>query len=361
MSKQNELVQFSRGASGGGSKNIIINGAMTIDQRNSGAALTPTSTYYHKTLDRWIANFSQASKLIVQQNAGSVTPPAGFKNYIGATQTGSTYTQTTNDAFSFNQYIEGNNIAHLDWGLSTAKNLILSFWVRSNVTGTYGAYIANSATNRIFVNSYTIDAANTWEKKSVSITGDTTGTWLTTNAVGMQFGLVFGAGSGRQTAPNAYNASADYAPTNQANILGTSGGYFYLTGVQLEVNDTATDFEVENYGTTLAKCQRYYFSLGGDAAYERGAVGYNFSTTLSRCSTHFPTTMRAAPSTSISGALYVAKAGSEVSVTSASNDNSSRHVGHMGYSVSSGLTAGDGATIFWNNNTTARIMFDAEL
>ena len=149
MSKQNELVQFSRGASGGGSKNIIINGAMTIDQRNSGAALTPTSTYYHKTLDRWIANFSQASKLIVQQNAGSVTPPAGFKNYIGATQTGSTYTQTTNDAFSFNQYIEGNNIAHLDWGLSTAKNLILSFWVRSNVTGTYGAYIANSATNRI--------------------------------------------------------------------------------------------------------------------------------------------------------------------------------------------------------------------
>ena len=301
MSKQNELVQFSRGASGGGSKNIIINGAMTIDQRNSGAALTPTSTYYHKTLDRWIANFSQASKLIVQQNAGSVTPPAGFKNYIGATQTGSTYTQTTNDVFAFNQYIEGNNIAHLDWGLSTAKNLTLSFLVRSNVTGTYGAYIANSATNRIFVNSYTIDAANTWEKKSVSITGDTTGTWLTTNGVGMQFGLVFGAGSGKQTAPNAYNASADYAPTDQANILGTSGGYFYLTGVQLEVNDNATDFEHELISVTRSKCERYYhnsFTAGQTVGTTTNAANQIITTSWNdgNCGfPPFPNTMRAAP------------------------------------------------------------------
>lgn len=360
MSKQNELVQFSRGASGGGSKNIIINGAMTIDQRNSGAALTPTSTYYHKTLDRWIANFSQASKLIVQQNAGSVTPPAGFKNYIGATQTGSTYTQTTNDAFSFNQYIEGNNIAHLDWGLSTAKNLILSFWVRSNVTGTYGAYIANSATNRIFVNSYTIDAANTWEKKSVSITGDTTGTWLTTNAVGMQFGLVFGAGSGRQTAPNAYNASADYAPTNQANILGTSGGYFYLTGVQLEVNDTSTDFEVENYGTTLAKCQRYYQKqTTGTNQYSIFLTGSIDSTSNIYMYGKLNGTMRTSPSFATANTYLYTKPENTVTYSSTAN-RSGPEVATINFGTLNGGTVGNGIR-FESNVGNGYVEYDAEL
>ena len=238
-------------------RSVIMNGEFMVDQRNEGAAIIPTSTYYQLTLDRWAAGVSQASKVKYERGGGSVTPPAGFKTYLAMTQNGSTYTPITNDTFDVAQYIEGYDTAKFDFGKSTAKNLVLSFWARSNVTGTYGIYVTNKATNRIFVNSYTISAANTWEYKTVSITGDTTGTWLTNNDTGLRIGWMLSAGSGRMTSANAWNASADYAVTGQVNLLGTSGGYLYLTGCKLE-EDQATPFEHEPYKVTLDKCMRYY-------------------------------------------------------------------------------------------------------
>jgi hypothetical protein len=299
MSKARELAELGAVYDSGAlsNRNILINGAMKIDQRNSGSSVTPTTLYSQYTLDRWTANFSQASKATVQQNAGSVTPPSGFENYIGITQTGSTYTPTSNDVFALNQYVEGENISHLDFGKSTVKNLTVSFHVRSNVTGTYGIYITNSASNRIFVNSYTIDVADTWEYKTVSITGDTTGTWLTTNGVGFQFGFVFGAAGGKETSPNAYNASADYAPTGQTNILGTSGGYFYVTGCQLEVGSEATPFEHRLFGDELERCQRYFYK---ETYSSSGPYATQYVASHRMAFLFHPTTMRAVPTSTTS-------------------------------------------------------------
>lgn len=159
-------------ATGFGFKNRILNGNMVLDQRNAGASVTPTNTY---TLDRWRSYDSQNSKFTVQQNAGSVTPPAGFTNYLGVTSS-SSYSVVSNDYFSILQRIEGYNVADLGWGTANAKTVTLSFWVRSSLTGTFGGSFTNGGFTRSYPFSYTISAANTWEQKSITVAGDTTGT-----------------------------------------------------------------------------------------------------------------------------------------------------------------------------------------
>jgi len=153
-----------------GFKNRIINGAMVIDQRNAGASVTAVNAVY--TLDRWQSVSSAASKFSVQQNAGSVTPPAGFKNYLGVTSL-SAYSIGAGDIFALLQPIEGFNTADLGFGAAGASTVTLSFWVRSSLTGTFGGSLSNSATNRSYPFSYTINAANTWEYKTITIAGDT--------------------------------------------------------------------------------------------------------------------------------------------------------------------------------------------
>ena len=243
-------------ATGFGFKNRIINGAMMIDQRNAGASVTPTTLYSQYTLDRWTYNGSQASKASVQQNAGSVTPPTGFRNYLGITSL-SSYSVTSSDFFGILQHIEGFNTADLAFGTASASSVTLSFWVRSSLTGTFGGNLANSANNRNYVFSYTINAANTWEQKSITIAGDTTGTWLTTNGIGLQVVFSIGSGSNFTTTAGSWSASATYAPTGQTSVVGTNGATFYITGVQLEKGSTATSFDYRPYGTELALCQRY--------------------------------------------------------------------------------------------------------
>jgi len=361
MSKQNELVQFSRGASGGGSKNMIINGAMNVAQRATSATGIGGSNGYH-VCDRWsIGSSTTAGRLTMTQESDG---PSGFANCTKLACTTADTSIAGAESMIFRQLIEGQDLQRICKGTSDAKEITFSFYAKANASATYSVELFDATNSRQISKTFSVTTA--WTRVSLTFPADTTGAFADSNAVGLYVMIWLHVGgdvsSGTVNSTSwAASVEANRVSGSQTSFLDSTARTFFITGVQLEVNDTSTDFEYEDYGTTLSKCQRYYFSLGGDAAYERGAVGYNFSTTLSRCSTHFPTTMRAAPSTSISGALYVAKAGSEVSVTSASNDNSSRHVGHLGYSVSSGLTAGDGATIFWNNNTTARIMFDAEL
>jgi hypothetical protein len=238
-------------------KNRIINGAMVIDQRNAGASVTPTSGQY--TLDRWYFSLAQTSKLTTQQNAGSVTPPVGFTNYLGVTSS-SAYSVLTGDYFGFRQSIEGLNVADLGWGTANAKTVTLSFWVRSSLTGTFGGSLFNSAANRSYPYSYTISAANTWEQKSVTIAGDTTGTWLTDNGNGIQVYFSLGAGSTFSGTANTWTGGTWASqPTGSTSVVGTSGATFYITGVQLEVGTTATTFDYRAYGQELALCQRYYF------------------------------------------------------------------------------------------------------
>jgi hypothetical protein len=236
-------------------RNRIINGAMVIDQRNAGASITPTSNAY--SVDRWYTSLSASSKFSIQQNASSVTPPAGYTNYVGVTSL-SAYSVPSGDNFGLVQAIEGLNCSDLGWGTANAKTVTLSFWVRSSLTGTFGGFLNNSASNRTYPFSYTINSANTWEQKSVTIAGDTTGTWLTNNGVGIQVAFNLGCGSSVSGTANTWNSGTAYSPTGATSVVGTNGATFYITGVQLEKGSTATSFDYRPFGTELALCQRYY-------------------------------------------------------------------------------------------------------
>jgi hypothetical protein len=239
-----------------GFRNRIINGDMRIDQRNAGASVTPTNGQY--TLDRWFALISQTSKFTVQQNAGSVTLPAGFTNYLGCTSS-SAYTVGASENFIMYQYIEGFNTADLGWGTVNASTVTLSFWARSSLTGTFGGSLLNDASNRSYPFTYTINAASTFEYKTVTIAGDTSGTWIgATNGVGIKVGFSLGAGSTVSGTAGAW-AGANYrSATGATSVVGTNGATLYITGVQLEAGSTATEFERRPIGTELALCQRYF-------------------------------------------------------------------------------------------------------
>jgi hypothetical protein len=248
-----------------GFKNRLINSDMRIDQRNAGASVTPTSGQY--TLDRWLSQLTQASKFTAQRNAGSVTPPVGFSNYLGVTSS-SAYSVLTGDTFLVDQRIEGFNTADLAWGTASAATVTLSFWVRSSLTGTFGGALTNAAGNRSYPFGYTISSTNTWEQKTVTIAGDTSGTWVgSTNGIGLivRFGL--GSGSTFTSTAGAWAAGNFVQPTGSVSVVGTNGATFYITGVQLEKGSTATSFDVRPYGTELALCQRYF-----ETSYDAGIV-----------------------------------------------------------------------------------------
>jgi len=286
-----------------GMKNKIINGAMVIDQRNAGASVTPTTGVY--TLDRWLAAaYSASSKFSVQQNAGSVTPPVGFTNYLGVTSL-SAYSITSSDFLCMIQLIEGYNTADLAWGTANAKTVTLSFWVRSSLTGTFGGAISNNAGDRSYPFSYTISSANTWEQKSITIAGDTSGTWLTTNGAGISLKIGLGVGSTYSGTAGAWAGANYFSATGATSVVGTNGATWYITGVQLEVGSTATSFDYRPYGTELALCQRYACSsfpsgtAWGQNAGTTGAFSYivlvSGTTAGFGVSMPFPVAMRANP------------------------------------------------------------------
>jgi hypothetical protein len=279
-------------------KNRIINGAMVIDQRNAGASTT-SGTNNGYTLDRWATqNNSGASRFTVQRNAGSITPPAGFSNYLGCTSTGS-YTIASGDAIGIIQRIEGYNIADLTWGNASAKTITLSFQVYSSITGTFGGSLFNGNGNYSYPFTYSISSANTWQQISVTITGATSGSWSNDNSTGLNVLFALGTGSSLSGTAGSWSANGYYGATGQTQWVATNGATFYITGVQLEVGSVATGFEYVNYQTSLANCQRYYYvhasfaMTGGNASI--GNVAMNTSSD-GRCILTFPTTMRTYPS-----------------------------------------------------------------
>jgi len=343
-----------------GFKNRIINGAMVIDQRNAGASVTPTvdATY---VLDRWATGLSVASKFSVQQNAASVTPPTGFSNYLGATSLATTSLSAT-DYYLIYQKIEGFTTSDLMWGTANAKTVTLSFQVYSSLTGTFGGSLANSAQSRNYPFSFTVSTANTWTSVSITIAGDTTGTWIgATNGTGIIVRFSLGTGTTYSGTANAWTASSFiFAPTGATSVVGTNGATFYITGVQLEVGSTATSFDYRPYGTELALCQRYFIGFtntvfGGTN--NRIATGAGGGTTLVRFSFPFPTAMRAAPSVTMSGTPR-AEAGSAINITSASAAGMNIYSAGVDANAASGLTAG---TAYAMDTGSGGYSFSAEL
>ena len=274
-------------------RNRIINGAMNTDQRNGGAAINAAASNAF-AVDRWVYFATQSGKVNLQQNAGSVTPPPGFSTYLGVTSTAAT-TVGASDYFVIAQRIEGPNFVDFAWGSASAQAVTLSFWVRSSLTGTFGGAVNNTGYTRSYPFTYTISNANTWEYKTVTIPGDTTGSWPTNTLsyLAVTFGL--GVGSTTSGTANTWAGSTLNAPTGATSVVGTNGATFYLTGVQLEMGGTATAFERRNYQQELAMCQRY-FVTGTTSVYGGTTASGSFNPDLVGF-TSFPVTMRAAPTT----------------------------------------------------------------
>lgn len=251
-----DLMTTSDGVSSAGLygfKNRIINGGMVIDQRNAGGSLTPTADGQY-TLDRMCVYISASSKFSVQQ---TTTAPSGFTYSAKITSLAAT-SLSSGDYYCFLQPIEGYNVADLGFGAAGAATVTISFWVRSSLTGTFGAALRNGAANRSYPFTYTISSANTWEQKSVTIAGDTTGTWATGNTQGMAVIFGLGVGTTNSGTANAWAGSGYISATGATSVVGTNGATWYVTGIQLEKGSTATSYDYRPYGIEVALCQRYF-------------------------------------------------------------------------------------------------------
>jgi len=338
-------------------KNRIINGSMTIDQRNAGASVTNVASAATYTLDRWFYYASQASKFTIQQNAGSVTPPAGFTKYLGVTSS-SAYTVGSGEIFQLAQYIEGYNVADLGWGTANAKTVTLSFQVYSSLTGTFGGALRNSNSDRSYPFTFTVSSANTWTQASVTIAGDTSGTWVTDNGIGIRLTFGLGMGSTFSGTAGSWSSNNYISATGATSVVGTNGATFYITGVQLEVGSSATGYEYRQYGQELALCQRYF------ETYQAGYVtGANYSTSGSQgFAMYFKVTKRATPTMAIvSGTATVsnAVAGNAGGTVAINNQpNSVSNGGDLYVTGASGIVAGNAGLLL---PSTLIISYSAEL
>jgi hypothetical protein len=346
-----------------GMRNRIMNGGMVIDQRNAGASFTPTAGSY--SVDRWTWYVSQSSKLTTQRSS---VAPAGFSNSMLVTSS-SAYSVTSTDYNFVRQPIEGFNVADLGWGTANAQAVTLSFWVRSSLTGTWGGQILSSDSASCYVYSYTINQANTWEYKTITIPGPNTYTWYTDNRAGMYVSFNLGAGSSRLVGSTGWvtiGSGAD-SVTGSQSLVGTSGATWYVTGVQLERGSTASSFEYRPYGTELALCYRYYQVYGSVGS--TGTQGDMFSGFYRNSSTvfmpvAFPTIMRSTPSfTSISatGAQFSSQT-QDTTVTGFQISNTPTPRTAFVQALSSAAFAAGNGVVYSNNGTTTNAFsFSAEL
>jgi hypothetical protein len=332
---------------------------MVIDQRNVGASVTPTSATY--TLDRWKVGISQSSKFSVQQ---STTAPVGFSNSFLATST-SAYTVGASEYFLIQQAIEGFNFADCGWGTANAKTVTLSFWVRSSLTGTFGGSLFNASLGRSYPYSYTISAANTWEQKSITIAGDTTGTWVgATNDVGVYVSFSLGSGSSVSGTAGSWSSTWYGSSTGATSVVGTNGATFYITGVQLEVGSSATGFEYRQYTTELALCQRYCWKYGGTSSpqYLNGPGLYADGNTIIFGPIPNPISMRIAASLTVVGSPSVSNNGGVTTGWTASISgpggvlNSWVDMTKSGHGLSAGVT-----TNIYCSTSSIYFLFTAEL
>jgi hypothetical protein len=345
-------------------KNRIINGAMVIDQRNAGASVTINAASFTYSLDRW-RSFGQATDGVftVQQDTSA---PSGFVNSTKITVTTADTSIGADQGYNFQQSIEGFNVADLGFGTANAKTITLSFWVRSSLTGTFGGALRNNANDRTYPFSYTISSVDTWEQKSITIAGDTAGTWLKGNGTGINVLFSLGAGSDFLTTGGSWNAVNRQGVTGQVNLIGTNGATFYITGVQLEVGTQATSFEYRQFGQELALCQRYYYKQKATGTADFFGNGHCTGTTTLVADSTFPVSMRTSPSaleqtgTAANYAVYFGPGTTTACSSVPAFVAASTWNGLSIFTIASGLTTGQGA-FMRSNNAAAYLAWSAEL
>jgi hypothetical protein len=338
-------------------KNRIINGDMVIDQRNAGASVTPTANQY--ITDRWQVDLSQASKFTAQQ---STTAPTGFSNSLLITSS-SAYSVGSGDYFYIRQKIEGFNTSDLAFGTANAKTVTLSFWVYSSLTGTFGGSLRNSAVNRSYPFSYTISSANTWTQISITISGDTSGTWIgSTNGIGIDVAFSLGTGTTYSGTAGSWAATNYVSVTGATSVVGTNGATFYITGVQLEQNTSATPFERRLYNQELANCQRYLPALNGRYWTSNG---YAFVANTGVGFITFPTYARTAPTgitySSLSHFVIANSTNTSYTPTALNFDVGNVAGTSILYSVATGLSVGTPSRIYADNSSAQLLFTGCEL
>jgi len=356
-----DLMTTSDGVSSSGLygfKNRIINGNMMVWQRGTTFNAPADGDY---NADRWQYGANQSGKVNIAQSSSA---PSGF-SYSALVTSTSSYSIGASDLFRYTQRIEGFNTADLAFGTASASTVTLSFWVRSSLTGTFGGSLQNNNGDRSYPFTYTINSANTWEYETITIAGDTTGTWVgATNGNGLQLNFSLGAGSSRIGTAGAWAAAGYYGATGQTNLVATNAATWQIVGVQLEKGSTATSFDYRPYGTEELLCQRYYYKHadGSVASNQIVSIGFYESSGVIFGSVKFPVTMRAIPTNvSASGTNYYSLFGvMNDQFNSLSNALTSvNQAGFFNASEASG-TAGQTGSLRLNSSS-AFVAFSAEL
>ena len=358
-----DLLNYANGSATGiavnsGRKNLIINGAMQVAQRGT-SGFTTHNTY---TLDRWkVYENTVSGSFTVSQDTDA---PANFKNSLKFL-VGTAGTPSASSVSHIRYLIEGNDFARLGFGTSDAQTYTVSFWVKSSIAGTYCLGTLNNAENRSIAKEYTINSANTWEYKTITIAGDTSGTYLTDNGKGIQLIWDLGSDSAFNQTVDTYSSTLDFKTSNQTTLISNAGATFYLTGVQLEVGSVATPFEHRSYGEELALCQRYYQRLTNeDGIATRFGIGNANSSSAVDFRIPLTTEMRTTPAfTSSSGNIQISSGYLGYSYTSLALHgvvSTGRNVGIQATGVS-GVTQGNTYYIEGKIDRNAWLGFDAEL
>jgi hypothetical protein len=352
-------------------RNRIINGAMVIDQRNAGAAVTINAAQNIYTIDRWLGNGENTDGVFTIDQVTDA--PVGFTNSAKITVTTADASIGSAQFYIFRQLVEGFNIADLGWGTANAKTITVSFWVRSSLTGTFSGAINNATNDRNYPFTYSISAANTWEFKTVTIAGDTSGTWLTNNNRGLGLTFSLGCGSGASaTAGSWTSTSSVFGATGAINLISTVNATWDITGIQLEKGTQATSFEYRQYQQELALCQRYCvrYSNGASGTYCYYPIASaNDTTTTAQGTIQFPVSMRSASAMTLTttgtaanyslystGALRTCTVVPTLAVVL--NDATAAQIT---LTVASSLTSGHSSNVLGTNSASPFLLFSSEL
>ena len=362
MSKARELAALGNAYSDGAlsNRNLIINGSMQVAQR--GTSVSAAATQF--LLDRFQWQTSAGPTVTLEQ---STDAPSGFNNSLKVTVT-TTDTMDAADYDAIYHPIEGLNASHLNFGTSNAQQFTLSFWAKASVIGTYAVNFINSDNSRTWTSSYSITSANTWEYKTITVDGDTSGTWLKTNGIGIKVWFSLGSGSNYNPASpsTAWTSGLNLGLDGTVDLRTTNGATWQITGVQLEVGDTATPFEHRSYGQELALCQRYFNRYSTQNGFTLLVPSINGGTTNARCGVALSTKLRATPTVtpSASNAIVIRNHGSfsnygSTSIALGSEQQIEPNLIALSVSVASGLVAASINIPYIN--TGHYLDFDAEL
>jgi len=363
MSKAAQLAALIGSGQAQGDKNLIINGAMQVAQRGTSAA-TQTTLAYH-TVDRFKIGPSNMGTFTHTQESDG---PDGFSKSVKLVCTTADASPAAADNITIQNIIEAQNLQHLSKGSSDAKSVTLSFYAKSNKTGTYTAEIFDGDNNRHISKTFTVSSSGTWEYKTITFVGDTSGALNNDNGVGFYVLWHLGAGSNFTSGTLATSWQAqddtDRVSSSNVNLADTVGNYFQLTGVSLEIGDVATPFEHESFAATLQKCQRYFYRfprVDASGTSNTLCIGMGQSTNTFRGVVFFPSSMRANPTMAASGSFRVFNGGTLNPSSGPSLGHATQENASISVSTGAGISTLDGLALTQNSDADANLQFSAEL